>query len=726
MQKLGIFFITLLCLHTGSVNAQNKDLKSDAAYYFDGKDYKTAYELYDKLSAENPTNMEYKFRLGFCTLNYPDKKARSIELFQEIKKIDKSADIDYYLAKAYHINYKFDEAKILYSQYLIKKSVKINEEDKPLIEDAKLGIANCNNGNELIAKKIIADIKNIGSPVNTEELEGVPVISADESVMIFTYAGKKSTGGLLNDALKPDAENGIYHEDIFISTKANDSTFNAPTSIATLNTNGNDAAVALSPDGSMLFTFESNNDEGDLYISTLKGSEWSKPERLNKNINTDAWEGSCSISSDGRYLYFASEKPGGLGGKDLYVSEKINGDWTPAINLGPSINTEYNEDAPFIHPDGITLFFSSEGHKSIGGYDIMYSIKQDNNWIEPLSMGIPLNTTEDDRYYVINAQGDKGYFSSNRADAGGKGKQDIYTVSPGILGERPILALLKGNVFADDKPVEAKIEIIKKITNDLIGPYYSNSKTGKYLMALSPGNGYKIKIIIPGFETVEEELDIDKLQKFVEIKKDFYIYSTSYVNKKDQKSVKSILDSLLGNIKNVETFNNDVVIKTNVVAQTPTTTVNNEAAIKTNVAVETPTTTVNKTNPCNGEVMPDFTALKGKSLNERANYDKLLEIAGNTCADGMIFKVQIAAYRNPENYKYNHLSQFGKPEIINYPDGITRFTLLQFSTLKEAEKARQKIMAKGQADAWVTAVVNGKRYTLEELIMVDFLGKSVN
>ena len=226
-------------------------------------------------------------------------------------------------------------------------------------------------------------------------------------------------------------------------------------------------------------------------------------------------------------------------------------------------------------------------------------------------------------------------------------------------------------------------------------------------MLFKKNNGYKIKIYIPGFDTIEEELDIEKLQKFVEIKKDFYVYSPTYVNKKDQKSVKSILDSLLGNITSVEAFKNDAVTKTNDVVQTTT-------------------MTVNSTSPCNGSVMPDFTALKGKSLNEPANYKKLLEIAENTCAEGMIFKVQIAAYRNPENYKYNHLSMFGKPEIINYPDGITRFTLLQFSTLKEAEKARQKIIGKGQADAWVTAFVSGKRYTLEELIMVDFLGKSVN
>lgn len=701
MLKLKLIFVLLFCITTTLVFSQTKDVKEDAAYYFDAKDYRKAYELYDKLFAQNPKNLEYEFRLGYCCLNYPDKKLRSIELFEDLRKVDNSTDIFYYLAKAYHINYKFDEAVLSYNKFITDKGTKIKEEDKPLIEDAKLGIQNCNNGRELIAKKIVADIKNIGSPINTEEIEGVPVISADEAVMIYTYAGKKSTGGLLNDALKPDALSGIYHEDIFISTKANDSTFATPTGILSLNTNANDAAVALSPDGTTLFSFISNNDEGDLFISELKGTEWSKPERLNKNINTEAWEGSCSITADGRYLYFASEKPGGLGGRDLYVSEKVNGDWAPAVNLGPSINTQYNEDAPFIHPDGITLFFSSEGHKSIGGYDIMYSIKQENSWIAPLSMGIPLNTTEDDRYYVINAQGDRGYFSSNRAGAGGKGGQDIYTVEPGILGERPVLALLKGNVFANGKPIEAKIEITKKATNEAIGPYYANSKTGKYLMALSPGNGYKIKIVVsvPGYEPIEEELDIEKLQKFVEIKKDFYLYSNDYVDKKDQKSVKSILDSLLNTPTPDTTFKNDVVVTT---------------------------PTVSSSVPCNGGDGIDFTPLKGKSLNDPVNYKKLLETAGNICSEGLVFKVQIAAYRNPNNYKYGHLSAFGKPEIVNYPDGITRFTQLQFSTLKEAEVARQKIIAKGQSDAWVTGFVGGKRYTLEDLISVNFLGKSIN
>lgn len=717
MGKMKCLLTVFMFFVSFTIVAQNKDIQAEAAYYFDIKDYKKAYDLYDKLYTQTPKNFEYKFRIGYCCLFYPEKKSRAIEIFEDIKRTDKSPDADYYLAKAYHINYKFDQAITSYEAFITAKGTKIKEEDKPFIADAKVGIMNCNNGKELIAKKIIADIKNIGAPINTNETEGVPVISADESVMIYTYIGEKSTGGLLNDMLKPDKEEGTYHEDIFIANRSTDSTWNNPSPIGSLNTNANDAAVALSPDGQMLFTFESDvKNPGDLRVSNLVGTEWSKPEKLNTNINSESWEGSCSITADGRYLYFASERPGGLGGRDLYVSEKVNGEWGPAKNLGASINTEYNEDAPFIHPDGITLFFSSQGHKSIGGYDIMYSIRKDNDWITPLSMGIPLNTTEDDRYYVINAKGDVGYFSSNRGGAGGKGQQDIYMVTPGILGEKPVLALLKGSVYVDDKPTEAKIEITKKETNEAIGPYYANSKTGKYLMAISPGSGYKIKITVAGMDPIEEEIDVEKLQRFVEIRKDFYVYSPGFENKKNQISVKTILDSLLNTATSVDAFKNDAVV--NNVVETSTST-------PTKTTATQPTKT-NNTTPCDGGAMPDFAAVKGKSLNDAAVYKQFLDIAGNMCAEGLVFKIQIAAYQHPENYKYGHLKQFGKPEEIKYPDGITRFTQLSFSTVKEAEAARQKIIAKGQKDAWITVFIDGKRFTLEELILVNFNGKAIN
>jgi hypothetical protein len=520
--------------------------------------------------------------------------------------------------------------------------------------------------------------------------------------MIYTYRGKKSIGGRLNDQLKPDPIDGRYHEDVYMSIRNPDSTWSEPKSLTSVNGKGEDAAISVSPDGQTLFTFFSTEkNEGDIYISKLNGSEFTKPEPLNKNINSEFWEGSCSMSADGHYLYFASERPGGLGGRDIWVSERENGDWGVPKNLGPSINTELDDDAPFIHPDGITLFFSSKGHTSIGGYDIMFSVKKDNDWIEPRSMGLPLNTTEDDRYYVINSNGSKGFFSSNRGGSGGRGKQDIYMVTPGILGEKPVIALLKGVVYGDDKPIEAKIEVLK----------IANKDNGKYLMALSPGFVYRLRVVAEGYEPVEEDLDVENLNKFMESQKDFYLYKPGKAPEVDTaaKTTNTAVPT-----KTVETVANPTVATTT-----------KTASVKTKTEVPE-TKTVEKAEPCVGVALPDFTPLKGKSLNDPEVYRKLLETAGNYCAEGLIFKVQIAAYRHPENYKYAHLAQYGKPEVIDYPDGITRFTQLQFQTIKAAEKHRQKAIAKGQKDAWIVAFINGKRYTLEELIALDFLGKSIN
>jgi hypothetical protein len=717
--KKRIFLVVVFALCnvvSGSLRAQSKSELEEHAYAaFNDKDYATAYTLFDKLNAKYPKEFDYKFKLGLCCLNYPEKKVRAIEIFQSIKKETTGPEADFYLAHAYHENYRFDEAISLLEPFIEAKSASNKKEDKELVAEAKVYLSNSRNGKFLTENNVKADIINIGPPVNNEEDQYVPAITTDESVMIYTYRGKNSIGGKLNDQLKPDPIDGRYREDVYMTTRLTDSTWSEPKGIASVNTKGEDAAISVSPDGQTLFTFFSTDkNEGDIYVSNLHGSEFSKPEPMSKNINSEFWEGSCSISADGRYLYFASERPGGIGKRDIYVSEKANGEWGPAVNLGPKINTESDDDAPFIHPDGITLFFSSKGHSSIGGYDIMFSVKRDNDWTDPKSMGLPLNTTEDDRYYVINSNGSKGFFSSNRGGSGGFGKHDIYMVTPGILGEKPVIALLKGVVYGDDKPVEATVEVLKIAQKENIGPFISNKNNGKYLMALSPGFVYRIKVVAEGFDPVEEDLDIEGLDKFMETQKDFYLYRPGKITPTDSGT------------KVVATYTSaptaTTAVETPTAAETPT------VAVKTKTTepvadVKTPDPVV---EPCSGTSVPDVSSIKGKSLNDIAVYKQLLNVAGNYCAEGLIFKVQIAAYRKPENYKYDHLKQYGKPEVLDYPDGITRFTQMQFNTIRAAEKQRQKAIAKGQKDAWIVAFVNGKRYTLEDLIMVDFLGKSIN
>ncbi|MEO6305986.1 MAG: hypothetical protein ABIP51_22760, partial [Bacteroidia bacterium] len=431
--QLIVLFLFLGVLSAAAQTKTKKEMEEDAYNALNDEDYATAYVKFDELSNRYPKEFDYKLKLGISCLRNPERKERATEIFTEIKKdYPKFIDADYFLGKAYHLNYKFDDAIAILENFVKERASSIKKEDKAIVEDAKLIITNCKNGKMLIDNKVIADIVNLGPPINSDEEQYVPVITTDETILFFTYSGKSSVGGKLNSSLEPDLIEGKYNEDVYVAYKRPDNIYSEPQGIDALNTKGNDAAIALSPDGQTLFVFYSDaKNSGDIAMSKLVGDEFSKATILNKNINTEYWEGSCSISGDGKYLYFASERPGGLGGRDIWVSEKKDGDWGPAKNMGPIINTPYDDDAPFIHPDGITLFLSSKGHMSIGGYDIMFSIKKDNVWTEPKSMGLPLNTTEDDRYYVINSKGDRGYFSSDRS--GGRGKQDIYTVTPGIL-----------------------------------------------------------------------------------------------------------------------------------------------------------------------------------------------------------------------------------------------------------------------------------------------------
>lgn len=717
--KLKYLFTCLIVVFSfsGLFSQSKSDMIESAQYYFDNKEYDKAYDLYSQLLEKSPKDLDFKFRLGLCCLNYPPKKERAIELFEDIRKNEKTADAAFYLGRAYHLNYRFEEAIKEFEDFKMnnRNSSKL---EKQMNEEAARYIKNCRSAVILKESTTLAAVQNLGSPVNTDAEEGVPCITADESFMVYTYKGKNSLGGKMNAQLQPDENEGDYTEDIYITFMNADSTWTEPVGIASINSKGHDAAISLSPDGRYLFLYKSDEkNSGDIYMSVLNGTTFSTPEPLNSYINTDAWEGSCSISADGQTLYFASEREGGRGGRDIWASVKINGDWGPPINLGPKINTELDDDAPFIHPDGITLFFSSQGHNSIGGYDVFYAVFKEDNFTDAVNMGMPLNTTEDDRYYVINSRGDRGYLSSNRNDAKAKGNQDIYMLKPGFAGEKPILALLKGVVYGDNQPVEATLEVTKNKDNKLIGPYFSNKLTGKYLMAITPGSTYRVKVVAEGYEPIVEDFDVEKLDKYVEIKKDFYLF-------------KAGAPSVSVAVNTPTSSQTPTVAVTPTVAQTPTVTQTPTVAVSDPVVTNT---TVNNTEvktpepsiPCSSPA-PDVAPIKGKSLNDPAVYRQMLELAGNYCADGLIFKVQIGAYRMPQNFKYQNLREFGSADVKGYPDGITRFTQKEFKTINEAEKFRQKVMAKGQTDAWIVAFVGDKRYTLEELIMLDFLGKAIN
>ncbi len=727
-----------------SSKAQTRAVLEEQAYgYLEAHNYVKAYDAFDNLCARYPQEMLYQFNLGYCCLNYPAKKIRAIELFKNLKTNYATLEVEAYLGFAYHRNYKFDEAiKTLRPLVELLSSSK-KREDKELLSLVEVTLMNCDNGKTLTSNKVIAEIENIGGPVNTPEIEGVPVITADESLMIFTYVGEKSTGGRVNTSLQSDPK-GLLLSDIYFSRKDSSGTkWTKPEPMKSLNSIGNDAVIALSPDGNTLFTFRSDNkNEGDIYVSKLKGSEFGQPVPLNANINTpDEWEGSCSISADGKQLYFASSRAGGFGGRDLYVSELLNGDWGPAVNLGPKINTKYDDDAPFIHTDGITLFFSSQGHLSIGGYDIMYTIKEGTDWMVPRSMGIPLNTVEDDSYYVINSKGDKGFFSSGRDAKGAQGDLDIYMVTPGILGEKPVVALLKGVVYGNDKPIAAKIEIKKVGTTEKLTAFNVQSENGKYLTVLKPGFNYQLEVSADGFTSVSEEFDIEKLGTYLEKVKDFYLYTATIVPSPTLAKTATIVPTATIAASSTSSPEPEKVAtatptlapermkeEVKAIEPDPLMVTAKKGAEKKKNSASAPVKkdmTEPKSENCSS-VLGNLSDIKGKSLNDEEVYKVLLDRMGNYCAANIRYTVQIGAYKHPAKFKTDKLKDLGKITSETYPDSLTRFIQNEFITLNVAEKNRQKLIARGLKDAWIIAFIGGKRYTLEDLIMVDFLGRPIN
>ena len=487
-----------------------KKLMEEADFFFNEENFLRALPLYVKLHQSFPGGDVYGYKAGICYLYKSDEHEKAVEFLEAVEKNDNEVEeLYFYLGRAYHLTNRFDEAieafRKFFKEDLTPEEIKITNRY----------IEYCENGKILTQNPLSVDIINIGAPINTNAFEYVPVISSDESVLLFTYRGERSLGGLLDNQLKP-SQNGDYFEDIFSSYKVGERWLN-PVPVENLNTNGHDAAIGISPDGQKLILFKSTpRDGGDIFISELKGNIWGDAVKVGGEVNTKYWEGSASLSSNGRILYFSSDRPGGFGGRDIYKTElQSDSVWGKPVNMGATINTPFDDDAPFIHPDDKILHFSSKGHNSMGGYDIFVTyLNGKGGSTIPENVGYPINTTDDDTYYVLNADGSRGYYSSGMA--GGAGMQDIYSVNPGLFGKKPVLVLLKGKVTTNGNPAEAKITVKFKGNERSEGNYKSNSSSGKYLINLPAGHDYNIAYEVKGFPIHMEYVDAMKVDSFLE------------------------------------------------------------------------------------------------------------------------------------------------------------------------------------------------------------------
>lgn len=530
----------------GLKDAKNKIEDGDKLFEMGSVFYKQALDPYLAANNFNPNNALLNYKIGKCYL-YSNYKLKSIPFLEKALKLNPDVDpqIHYVLGKAYHLDMQWDKA--IEEFKLFEKTLTKPSEAMELIEEVNKHIEECLTGKELVKTPLRVFIDNVGPEINSQYPDYGPVISADESVMLFTSRRPTTTGGGIDPGINEP------FEDIYISTKVNGKWGVAQNMGKPINTEDHDANSGLSADGQKFLIYIGKNN-GDLYESELKGDVWSKPERMNDNINTKYHESSACYSPDGKSVYFVSDKPeGGLGDRDIYISTKnAKGKWDKPVNLGPTINTKYGEEGVFLHPDGKTMYFSSQGHKTMGGYDIFKSVydEKTKTWSEPENMGYPVNTPDDDVFFVISASGKHGYYASFNGN--GYGEKDIYmitflglekpmvmdnednllaslaapvketVIAPTVAIKEAQLTILKG-VITDaltKKPLEATIELVDNLKNEVVATFTSNSSTGKYLVSLPAGRNYGIAVKKDGYLFHSENFDIPNTAAYQEVVKD--------------------------------------------------------------------------------------------------------------------------------------------------------------------------------------------------------------
>ncbi len=421
-----------------------EDLLQMGLEVFDYEHRKQARELFELAISYDPDNAMAQLMTG-KSIMLTVHKEEALPHFLTAYHLDKNIDeeIHYLLGQGFHYSEDFVEAINYYIRYRQKLAHSMDFEKSRKIFEVDRKIFECRNGLIYKAYPADVDITNLGEAINTEFPEYAPIISADESVLIFTSRRDDN----INQNLAPDFE---YYEDIFISYNENGEFQEAENMGQPVNTPFHNANVGLSPDGSKLFIYRDING-GDIYESYRKeDGSWTPPDALEGQVNSEWHENSATVTSGGDVLFFTSNRPGGVGGMDIYrAEENKKGEWINARNLGPVINTQFDEEAVFISDDGKYLYFSSFGHYGMGDLDI-YRAEWDEDtqsWKEPLNMGYPINSVENDIYFVLSEDGNSGYFSSVKFQS--RGEQDIYHVD--LEGYEPKdLRYLMQQIHSDD------------------------------------------------------------------------------------------------------------------------------------------------------------------------------------------------------------------------------------------------------------------------------------
>ncbi|MCI0751895.1 MAG: OmpA family protein [Flammeovirgaceae bacterium] len=506
-----------------------KELIATGDKYQSKKNYKNAIKAYADALAINPDEATLNFKLGLAYL-YSDTKSKAAAYIDKAYRLNPAINpkIDYHLGIAFQNTNEFKKA-ITHFEAFKKNNPQVAE-----IADAK--ISECHVADSLREYELNVIIENL-TEINTSFNEHSPILSADGNTLIFTS----------NRIDNPKSAESP--EDVYVINKVN-GRWGAPKKISNnINTRFNDAAASLSPDGKTLFLY-SELGAGDIYTSTFDGTDWTEPKPLNKNINTALfWETCASLSTDGKKLYFASNRDGGYGELDIYVCElDSKGQWGKAVNLGEKINTPGNEDSPFIHYDGVTLYFSSDGHRGLGNSDIFVSELKGGKWTKPENIGYPINLWEYDGFFNVSPDKKTAYYSTVKE--GGQGGVDIYSIKflepkykpkppPPVvkvekkkpvkenfidasvqkLRDQKVVTILRGKVIdeSDAAPLAATISLVDNETGKVLSKIFSDPESGDFELIIPHGGNYGVATECVGYLFNSINFSVPKFAEYQEL-----------------------------------------------------------------------------------------------------------------------------------------------------------------------------------------------------------------
>lgn len=489
--QLAVIFFLIPAILTAQSKTERRKIFTRAESYFLYEEYDLANQLY--LLLETPDNFNLKYKIGTCYLNITDEEEKAIPYLEaavknsaflakttSLRETKAPLDAWFFLAKAYMKNNELEKAITTFENFkrlATGPDVKGEMKNLAFVDQQ---IQACRNAADYNSNPVPLTMITLGSKLNQGSVNENPAVSYDGNTLVYT-----ERRGIVNVIFFTRKIGGEWQEPVDIT--------------ADLNAGDDCSSCSLNHDGTQLFLYKNDSFVGNIYFSDFVNGRWTPIKKLNSFINTRFFESHASVAPDGNRLYFTSNRPGGIGGLDIYVSVKDNsGDWGPPVNLGATINTRYNEDTPFITRNDSLLYFSSEGHHSMGGYDNFSSVLKEQSFGIPVNMGSPVNTSGDDRFFHPYDNGRKGYYSI-RTDYK---KRDIFLVDFSIAGpdrEFEIRGLISLRDTVADFDRNFAIYLTDRITADTLITGYPDS-TGLYTLIVPPGE-FRIHYTGPGFFT---------------------------------------------------------------------------------------------------------------------------------------------------------------------------------------------------------------------------------